>query len=69
MITLNARIGSHSCKELTGVDFTDLNQALAFHASKEHERCYTRVADGAEEIALFIKELHQKGELFCTDNI
>jgi len=66
---LNAKIGSHSCKELTGVDFTDLNQALAFHASKEHERCFTRVADGAEQIALFIKELHQKGELFRSNNI
>ena len=61
---LNEKIGSHSCKDLTGVDFTDLNQALAFHASKEHEKCFTRVADGAEEIALFIKELNQKGELF-----
>jgi hypothetical protein len=66
---LNARIGSHSCKELTGVDFTDLNAALAFHASKEHEKCYTRVADGAEQIALFIKELHQKGELFRSDSV
>ena len=66
---LNTRIGSHSCKELTGVDFTDLNAALAFHASKEHEKCYTRVADGAEQIALFIKELHQKGELFRANNI
>ena len=61
---LNAKIGSHSCKELTGVDFTDLNAAMAFHASSEHEKCFTRVADGAEEIALFIKGLHQKGELF-----
>ncbi len=65
---LNARIGGHSCRELTGVDFTDLNQALEFHASKEHEKCYTRVADGAEEIALFIKELDQKGELFRLSN-
>jgi hypothetical protein len=30
---------------------------------------YTRVADGAEQIALFIKELHQKGELFRSDSI
>ncbi len=66
---LNARIGSHSCRELTGVDFTDLNQALAFQASKEHEKCFTRVADGAEEIALFIKELNQKGELFRPNNL
>jgi len=65
---LNTRIGSHSCRELTGVDFTDLNQALAFQASKEHEKCFARVADGAEEIALFIKELNQKGELFRLSN-
>lgn len=65
---LNEKIGSHSCKELTGVDFTDLNKALAFHASREHEKCFTRVADGAEEIALFIKELNQKGELFRLSN-
>ena len=66
---LNAKIGSHSCKELTGVDFTDLDAALAFHASSEHEKCFTRVADGAEEIALFIKDLHQKGELFSAKSI
>ena len=66
---LNARIGSHSCKELTGVDFTDLNAALAFHASKEHEKCFARVGDGAEEIARFIKELNQKGELFRSNSI
>ena len=48
--------------------FTDLNKALAFHASREHEKCFTRVADGAEEIALFIKELNQKGELFRLSN-
>ena len=66
---LNAKIGGHSCKELTGVDFTDLNAAMAFHASKEHEKCFTRVADGAEQIALFIKELHQKGELFRSNSI
>ena len=46
------------------MDFTDLNKALEFHASSEHEKCFARVADGAEEIALFIKELDQKGELF-----
>jgi tetrahydromethanopterin S-methyltransferase subunit B len=66
---LNVKIGSHSCKELTGVDFTDLNAALAFHASKAHEKCFTRVADGAAEIALFIKELNQNGELFRANNI
>ena len=61
---LNAKLGSYSCKELTGVDFTDLEAAMAFHASREHEKCFTRVADGAEEIALFIQELNHKGELF-----
>jgi C_GCAxxG_C_C family probable redox protein len=61
---LNAKIGSHSCKELTGVDFTDLNAALEFHASKAHEKCFDRVSDGAAEIALFVKELNEKGELF-----
>jgi C_GCAxxG_C_C family probable redox protein len=66
---LNAKIGSHSCKELTGVDFTDLNAALEFHASKEHEKCFDRVGDGAAEIALFIKELNEKGELFRSNNI
>jgi len=65
---LNAKIGSHSCKELTGVDFTDLNAALEFRASKEHEKCFDRVGDGAAEIALFIKELNDKGELFRSNN-
>ncbi|MGD9044742.1 MAG: C-GCAxxG-C-C family protein [Desulfobacterales bacterium] len=65
---LNAKIGSHSCKELTGVDFTDLHAALEFHASKEHEKCFDRVGDGAAEIALFIKELNDKGELFRSNN-
>jgi hypothetical protein len=53
---------------LTGVDFTDLDAALSFHASKEHEKCYIRVADGAEQIALLIKELREKGELFRPNN-
>jgi hypothetical protein len=66
---LNAKIGSHSCKELTGMDFTDLDAALAFHVSSEHEKCFTRVADGAEEIARFILELNQKGELFSARGI
>jgi hypothetical protein len=66
---LNAKIGNHSCEELTGVDFTDLDAALAFHASSEHEKCFTRVADGAEQIALFIQELNQKGELFRAKGI
>ena len=68
MRRLNEKIGSHSCKELTGVDFTDLNRALEFHASKEHEKCYTRVADGAQIIASFLKELNEKDELFRSNN-
>ena len=66
---LNAKFGSHSCKELTGVDFTDLKAALEFHASKEHEKCFDRVGDGAAEIALFLKELNEKGELFRSNNL
>jgi len=61
---LNARLGSHSCRDLTGVDFTDLNQAIAFHASEEHKHCITRVADGAEEIAKLISEKRAEGEVF-----
>jgi C_GCAxxG_C_C family probable redox protein len=64
MARLNKRIGSHSCKELTGVDFTDLEQAIRFAASEESEKCVSMVADGAEEIGLFLKELNERGELF-----
>ncbi|MCP4751348.1 MAG: C_GCAxxG_C_C family protein [Proteobacteria bacterium] len=61
---LNKRLGSHSCKELTGVDFTDLAQAMEFMASDDYNKCITRVAEGTEEIALLLKELDEKGELF-----
>ena len=61
---LNTRLGSHSCLELTGVDFTDLNQAMVFHASEGHQRCIKRVADGAEEIARLISEKLAEGEVF-----
>jgi C_GCAxxG_C_C family probable redox protein len=61
---LNKRLGSHSCKELTGVDFTDLSQAMEFYSSKGHEICISRVAEGAEEIALFLKKLNDKGEIY-----
>lgn len=60
---INDRLGSPSCLELTGVDFTDFRQAVAFSRSDEHEKCFTRVAEGAEVIAELISELHQKGEL------
>jgi len=67
MMRLNGRLGSHSCKELTGVDFTDLNEAMKFMSSKEHDKCLERVAEGAEEIGLFLKQLEEKGELFRAD--
>ncbi len=65
---LNKRIGSHSCKELTGVDFTDPEQAMEFYASRKNEKCFSLVADGAEEIGSFLKELEEKGELFRPGN-
>jgi ubiquinone/menaquinone biosynthesis C-methylase UbiE len=61
---LNIRLGSHSCRDLTGVDFTDLNQALEFHASEGHKACIARVADGAEEIAKLISEKLAEGDVF-----
>ena len=61
---LQKKMGSASCRELTGVDFTDLNQAIAFFGTEEHEKCMSRVAEGAEEIALFLKDLDERGELF-----
>lgn len=66
ILRLNRRIGSHSCRELTGVDFTDLEQAMEFISSKKHEKCHFRVAEGAEEIGLVLKELEERGELFRT---
>jgi C_GCAxxG_C_C family probable redox protein len=64
---LNKRLGSHSCRELTGVDFTDLARAMEFYSSEEHEKCFNYVEEGAEEIALFLKELEEAGELFKPD--
>jgi C_GCAxxG_C_C family probable redox protein len=61
---LNERLGSDSCKALIGVDFTDLEQAIAYRASDEHQKCIARVADGAEEIAKLIKAKHLAGEIF-----
>jgi hypothetical protein len=61
---LNKTIGSHSCKELTGVDFSDWEQAARYAASERAQECIPRVADGAEEIALFLKELNERGEIF-----
>ena len=61
---LSRRLGSHSCMELTGVDFTDLEQALAFMQSDLHGDCVRRVKAGAEELAGFLAELHANGEIF-----
>ena len=61
------RIGSHSCKELTGVDFTDVEQVAKYYSSGDYEKCFSFVAQGAEEIGLFLKELDESGELFRPD--
>lgn len=61
---LNKRLGSSSCRELTGVDFTDMEAAIRFYATGENQKCFFRVADGAEEIALFLTELEESGQLF-----
>ena len=61
---INRRIGGHDCREMTGVDFTDLEQAMAYHGSPAAEACTRRIHDGAEEIALVLKDLDAAGELF-----
>jgi arsenite methyltransferase len=61
---LNGRLGSHSCLELTGMDFTDLEQAMAYSKSDGHQKCVARVADGAEEIAKLINDKYLAGEIF-----
>jgi C_GCAxxG_C_C family probable redox protein len=64
---LEKRFGSTSCKEISGVDFSDLNQAMQFISSGENSKCFDHVAAGAEEIARFLQELSAKGELFRKD--
>jgi C_GCAxxG_C_C family probable redox protein len=61
---LQTKLGSASCRELTGVDFTNMNEAAAFFGTEGHERCASWVADAAGEIALFLKELDERGDLF-----
>lgn len=63
---LNRRLGSSSCRELTGVDFTDMEAAVRFYAAGENKKCFDRVAEGAEEIALALQELQAAGQLFQT---
>ena len=64
---LDKRLGSSSCKELSGVDFTDAEAAINFYVTKENEKCFGLVAEGTEEIALFLKELEEGGMLFRHD--
>ncbi len=64
MDRLNKVVGGHSCLELTGVDFSDLNQAITFMGSDAYEKCLARVEDGAREIGLFLLNLNERGELF-----
>lgn len=61
---LSLRVGGHACLEMTGVDFTDLEAALKYKLSADHDKCVQRVADGAETIALFLQALDRRGELF-----
>jgi len=61
---LEKRLGTTSCKELSGVDFTDLEAAMRFMSSGESNKCFDHVAAGAEEIARFLQELSARGELF-----
>jgi len=63
---LEKRLGSTSCQEISGVDFKDLEQAMQFMSSGESTKCFDHVANGAEEIARFLQELSEKGELFRT---
>jgi len=64
---LTRQVGGHSCLEMTGVDFTDLEAALAYKLSGEHEQCVARVGDGAEAIARFLQQLTSEGGLFRTN--
>ena len=62
--TLTARIGGHSCLEMTGVDFTDLEAAMVYKLSADHEKCVDRVGEGARVIAESLQNLSRRGELF-----
>jgi hypothetical protein len=43
---------------------TDLDQALHFISSGDNHKCFDVVAEGTEEIAVFLQELSERGELF-----
>ena len=67
MIDLTRALGSASCRELTDVDFTDLNQALAYMSGDGHHQCVARVKTGALIIAEHMTRLHRSGELFTPE--
>ena len=62
--TLTGRIGGHSCLDMTGVDFTDLEAAMTYKLSDDHERCVDRVGDGARAIAEVLQDLDERGALY-----
>ncbi len=61
---LDSRLGSRSCLEITGVDMNDLEQVAKFYESGDWEKCIDLVANGAEEIGMFLKKLEENGELY-----
>jgi len=61
---LSKGVGGHSCLAMTGVDFTDLEAAMIYKLSEDHERCVERVGNGARIIAESLQDLDRKGELF-----
>lgn len=65
---LSERLGATSCREISGVDFTDLQQAIQFMSSGENSKCFEHVAEGAEEIAQFLQDLDARGDVFRTSD-
>lgn len=61
---LTRQIGGHSCLEMTGVHFSDLEAALAYKVPDDHEQCVARVGAGAEVIARFLQKLSTEGGMF-----
>ena len=62
--TLTERIGGHACLEMTGVDFTDLEAAMTYKLSGDHENCVGRVGEGTRAIAELLQDMDARGELF-----
>ena len=61
---LNTRLGSHSCREITEVDFTNRRQAQKYYLAGGKRRCEALVMEGAAEIANFLMELDKRGGIF-----